>query len=445
MINKVISLCIIILVISVQDVTSQNLVYNGSFEIRDSIYDPYSVAGWYSCPFSIDDKDLPMLKLAKGWYNIQGKYMNQWYSTFDYYHSCNNYIDSFPSIVTPGIVGVPKNKWVTMYQYPRTGEGYTAGGFYVPHPNYTINPGDLIQNKLLNSLQKDSLYLLNFYVNLANGSKYSINSQGALLSFDSINITDLYEALLDSSIVPQILNKKGFIEDTLGWVKISGVFKSNGNEQYITLGNMDISKGKEKLFNQYATFNYSAYAIDDISLFLLSAPIDSARCGNDTIICLGNSLKLGKSHVKPEYKEEYSFEWTILGLDDSVFSYEEHPVVYPDTTTTYIVKVIDFKFDKTIDSITVKVVDCTKPTNLFVYPNPSYGKVNFRFNSPISERMSIEIYDIAGRLLNQKSFDQNYESNEVQMNINTFAVGMYFYSVIIDGERKFNGKLIRIK
>ena len=425
-------------------VKAQNLVYNGSFEKRDSIYVSW-IGNYYSCPFLLDDEGHPMLKLAKGWNNIIGKYQNQWYSTFDYYHSCNNYTDSFPNITSVGKVGVPKNDGFTLFQYPRTGEGYTAGNFYFVNSYFSVNTGELIQSKLSESLIKDSIYFIRFFVNLANISKYSTHNQGAYVSDNPIQIGNLYAGLLDSSIVPQVINQNGYIEDTVGWVEVRGTFKAKGGEQYITLGGMNILKGYEKLFNQNSAYDIAAYAIDDISLYPVSAPVDSARCGNDTLICLGNSIRLGKSNVKLEFKTEYSFEWYVSGKEDSVFSYEEHPMVTPTKTTSYVVKVVDFKFDHTSDSIAVKVVDCAEPTNLIVYPNPSYGTVNFKFNSSIPENMSIEIFDLTGRLLKTQTFEQDYESKEVKLNLKTYPAGLYLYSVVLNSERKFNGKLILIR
>ena len=436
--KKIVLNIVVIFLISTVGVSAQNLVFNGSFEIRDSLQNPYTQK-WYDCPYSNDAIDVPMLNLAKGWTNIPGKYLNQWYSTFDYYHSCNN-----DPITGYGACGIPVNSQLTLYQYPRTGQGYTAGGFYHNSQYYNINPGELIQSKLIDLLEKDSLYLIRFFVNLANSSQISINSQGALLTNFAIQIGNLYAGLLDSTITPQLLNQNGYIEDTLNWVEIKAIIKANGDEQYITLGNFNIRKGYEKLFNPNAQYALAAYAIDDISLFPMSAPIDSAMCGNDTVICLGNSIKLGKSNVKPEYRQEYSFEWSVLGKEDSVFSYDEHPVVTPDSTTTYIVKVIDFKFDKTTDSITVKVVDCAEPTSLIIYPNPTNDIVKFRFNSPIPKGLSITLYDITGRKLQTISYQQNIEIREIQMDLGNFAAGIYVYAVLINNEQKFKGKLIKM-
>lgn len=423
------------LTFGVNGISAQNLVFNGSFEIRDSLYRSFDNK-WYNCPFNGGDLNFQTIKIAKGWDNIP----NSFGFTTDYYNKCN-----FDSALGCGIVGVPQNYWLTLFQYPRTGDGYVAGMFYGIYPYQNIIPGEMIQTKLLIPLIKDSLYFMRFFINLANSSQYSMNSQGALVSVEPIKAEDLYSGLLDSTIKPQIINNI-YIEDTLNWTEVSGIFKAKGNEKYITLGNYNILLGYAKLFNPNGTFiGGAAYAIDDISLYPVSSPVDSARCGNDTVICLGNSIRLGKSNVKPEYRQEYSFEWCVLGKEDSVFSYNEHPIVIPDSTTTYIVKVIDFKFDKTTDSITVKVVDCAEPTDIIVFPNPTKDIVNFRFDSPIPKGLSITLYDITGRMLRNISYQQDYDSREVQMSIGDFASGVYFYSIHVNQEQKFNGKIIKLK
>ncbi len=440
----------------------QNLVFNGSFEIRDSVFQG-SFNRYYSCPYAegqgIINSYNPQLPMAKGWGEPAGKYYfyDQGYqydysSSSDFYHSCGNDTANIPpaSPYGPGEVGVPKSRWLVGYQYPRTGDGFAGSVFYSNNTWYSpIDYGEYIQSKLKSKLKKDTLYKCIFYVVRDNLCGTSIQAQGAYLNNNKIKLSDLLNGIKDSTITPQVINNNGYINDTLNWTKIEGVFKANGDEEYITIGNFDVRKGLGQLIDPAFNLNHrdwAGYAIDDISLYPLSASVDSARCGRDTTICLGNSIKLGRSEIKPEYKSEYSIEWYIKGDNgDSLFSYEEHPIVFPKSTTTYIVKMIDFKFDKTTDSITVSVVDCAEPTSLIVYPNPTYGTVKFKFNSPIPKGINIEVYDIAGRLLKTQSFMQNYDSKEVQIEINTFATGMYFYSVIIDGERKFNGKLIRIK
>ena len=453
---------LIILFISPNFIIGQNLVFNGSFEIKDSVFQGSVYNRYYSCPYKQGDggvTELPQLPMAKGWgeplgkyfYSVQG-YQYSYQSSSDLYNSCGNDAANIPPAPYeyPGEVGVPNSRWLVGYQYPRTGEGFAGIVFCLNNSLYsTIDFGDYIQAKLSNKLKKDTYYKCIFYVVRDNLCGTSIQAQGAHLSNNKIKLSDLLNGIKDSTITPQVINNNGYINDTLNWTKIEGVFKANGDEEYITIGNFDVRKGLGHLIDPAFNLNHrdwAGYAIDDISLYPLSASVDSARCGRDTTICLGNSIKLGRSEIKPEYKSEYSIEWYIKGDNgDSLFSSEEHPIVFPQSTTTYIVKMIDFKFDKTTDSITVNVVNCAEPTSLIVYPNPTYGIVNFRFDSPIPENMNIEIYDIAGRLLKHHKYEQNYEIKELQLNLSTFATGMYFYSVIINGERKFNGKIIKIK
>jgi len=424
---------------------SQNLVYNGSFEIKDSIYNPYNQE-WYYCPFTDDHPDIPMLPIAKGWDNPKGKYLNQWYSSSDYFHSCGNDTANLPNWVVGTSVGVPNNYWLTGYQYARTGEGYSAGVFYGNDNQYTdIDFGEYIQSKLKAQLHKDSVYVLVFYVNRANRCSHSIKSQGAYLTPNMISYGSLLNGIKDSTIIPQVLNNNGYISDTANWTKIEGVFNANGDEEFITLGSFDVRKNLAQFEHMATYYNWAAYAIDDISLYPVNAAVKTAKCGNDSLICLGNSFRLGKTNVQPDYLDDYIFEWYILGKEDSLISTEEYPIVYPKTTTTYILKLTDFKFDKTTDTITVNVIDCSEPTRLLVYPNPTNTLVNFKFNSPIPEQLKIELYDVIGRKIRVTNFQQNYEIKEVQMNFFNLASGMYFYRVVIGNESKFVGKIVLLR
>jgi len=432
---------------------SQNLVYNGSFEVRESIYDQYHNL-WSDCPYNADHFDFFQLAKAKGWSNPNGPYsfyinggtLISLHSTSDFFHNCSCNPDEIPTWVPLCEVSTPRSVWYRNYQYPRTGEGY-AGSIMILKwgADFSVDNGEYIKSKLITTPIKDSIYRLRFYINKSNGCSYSAKSQGALLSATSYSYGNLIKGIMDSTLIPQVLNPYGYITDTINWVKIEKDIILDGTEMYIIIGSFDIGKDNGR-YEYHSAYEFKAsYLIDDISLYPISAPIDSARCGPDTLICLGNKLRLGKSNIKSEYKSEYSFEWFVLGREDSVFSNKEHPEVSPDTTTTYIVKVIDFKFDKSTDTVIVNVIDCSEPTKLTVYPNPTYDLVNFRFNSPIPHDMKIEIYDVSGRLILQRSYSQNYEKKELQINMSLLASGMYFYSVLIDNEIRFKGKIIHIK
>ena len=68
------------------DISSQNLVFNGSFEIRELVFQG-STQDYWDCPYSSCDGNNgynPQLLMAKGWANPDGKYSylhptNYWY------------------------------------------------------------------------------------------------------------------------------------------------------------------------------------------------------------------------------------------------------------------------------------------------------------------------------------------------------------------------------
>ncbi len=443
--KKIILICLFLLVIIIYSRPSaaQNLIYNGSFEERESIFLPYQNT-WSDCPTQCDHEDNPQLPKARGWSNPEGYYPGvrqgytyKIYSTSDFFHTCNMISTS---------AAIPKSDWITGYQCPRTGEGFAASVNYIYAWGYSeIIIGEFIQTKLKDTLLKDSLYILTYYVNRGNLCTQSINAHGAFLSSHKIWYSNLLGGIINGNVLPQVLSNRGYISDTLNWTKIQGVFKAKGDEIYISIGNFDYRKGIFRTEENDPLLHRSAsYAIDDISLYPLYSPTLSAQCGNDTTICLGNSFRLGKVNIDSLFKSEYHFEWFISGQEDSIFSIEEHPIVAPQTTTTYILKCTDFRYVKTCDTIQVMVHNCQEPAHLKVYPVPTFDIVNFEFDNPYPD-LIIELYDVRGKLIRKYPFTQNQEGKTLQINLNAFATGMYFYSIIIQNERRFNGKFVLLK
>lgn len=85
------------------------------------------------------------------------------------------------------------------------------------------------------------------------------------------------------------------MSDTMGWVKISGIFTAQGGEQYLTLGNFKLASQTQ--FIQIAPFgtgyNGSGYYIDDVSVISLDSMCLKADAGKDTAITLGDSVFIG--------------------------------------------------------------------------------------------------------------------------------------------------------
>jgi len=135
----------IILFISTNSLLSQNLIYNGSFEIRKYIS---SNLAYYpiNCPFmegSQQPNDIyeSHFEIAKGWYDAHYR-GDEIYCTFDFYHSCCD--TTYPGPISPNYcsVGIPYNYSFSGYQYPRTGNGFIGGAIYVNNYSEPKNTGE---------------------------------------------------------------------------------------------------------------------------------------------------------------------------------------------------------------------------------------------------------------------------------------------------------------
>ncbi len=306
--------------------------------------------------------------------------------------------------------GVPSNKFG--HQYPRTGEGYVGQCFIdlvIDLSDTTFLESDILCEQfgmtLKEELVENKKYCVNFYVSLANRhSTIATDAISMLILSDSLPLVyfsppeDTIYSNFPQIMHPQINNPYGnIIKDTINWVKIEGEFIAQGGEKYLYISNFkrlgDINWDFVP-YTDYFNGSYSYYYIDDVSVYLCDAPVYYANAGNDTCISAGESVVLGNPSL-----EEYLYWWSdgkrIIGNSGSI-------TVKPTKTTTYYLRQKDFKFEESIDSVTVEVGDCLPIAGngaLFfrIYPNPNDGNFQIRFNGLIPEGAKLQLFDILGR------------------------------------------------
>ena len=254
-------LCILIcLLIYVPNRAQVNLILNPSFEILDSC-SVYTIR----------------LDNATDWNNI---IMNPICET-TLLNSCNNLS---PYNNTGG---------GNTYQLPRTGKGYGALHIYSPPPNSSYTNFRMYSIGNLNSfLSNGKNYCGKLYINLANVSPYKINQFG--MYFDDGSIIGMQtNCNTIINLIPQISNNPSFIMgDTLGWMKIEGIFTANGTENHITLGNFKDDINTVGISTGFVTnFIPAYYNIDDLSLIATEI---TAYAGADATICISDSIHLGR-------------------------------------------------------------------------------------------------------------------------------------------------------
>lgn len=275
-----------------------NLVPNSSFEF------------YTYCPDAIGQLDK-----ATGWINPNE-------GSPDYFNKCQ-------SIVGPNI---PLNSFGV--QYPKEGNAYA--GIYTFNEVFP-NSSEYLQIKLAEPLITDKKYCVEFYVSLADlASSASMNKIGAYFSNNKISQSDWFRF----QVSPQILNPtSNSLFDTLGWVKVSGEFKADGGEEYITIGNFNLPGQDDTTYigggfpgsgNQRVCYFY----IDNVSVYSCEAAdlngtyvITPNNDGiNDHFEIPFNSKKgnlliydrMGRLVYKGS---NYQNNWSGLGVSDGLYYY----------------------------------------------------------------------------------------------------------------------------
>ncbi len=366
---------------------SQNLITNGSFE------------NITQCP-----DNSGQIEYANSWINPTQ------IGTPELFNSCSS------------IIGVPSYCFCDYaYQYPSSGNGYVGMWLF---QNDFSNVREYIQTNLTSQLVNNECYLVNFKVNLLNGSAYAINSFGAFLSnnqiFEDSNFFNYY---------PQIYSNK-MIKDTLNWVDIKGIYTSNGNENYLTIGNFsnDLNFDKE-LVNTNTVSSGAYYLVDDVSVIAISdlPNFMPANAGPDIELTEGDSTFIGQEI------SNLNCTWSILGGAEIVDSISGI-YVQPTENTTYVVEQ-NLCGVTTYDTVTVFVhgvgLEESSPLppskgGVGVSPNPNDGSFDIDLSKLNSSLQNISILDASGRVVYEEKSVLSKNRLSIQAHLEK---GIYFLRV----------------
>jgi hypothetical protein len=335
---------------------SQNLVSNHSFE------------NYTSCPTSGGQ-----LYLASPWTALPT-------NDVEYVNAC-----------APSCSGSVPCQNPVSFQYARTGNG--MAGFWMLN-SYGGNYREYLQVQLLDTLQASKCYYVKFYVNLYNIVGLAVNNFGVHFSNNSYSIISGIAPY--SSQITQFENN--IIRDSLNWHPIEGLYVASGNERFITIGNFSDDINTDTLHTGYGTYPGAYYYIDDVSIL----PIDSipggmpAFAGNDTNVVIVDSVFIGQeiSNLNCNW---YNAAGTLIASNISGI------YVQPTSDTYYVVEQ-NLCGTITYDTVNVNVsgVGINENgwgTQINLYPNPNDGNLKLEFKDPENNPLSIEITDVAGKLV----------------------------------------------
>jgi gliding motility-associated-like protein len=189
---------------------AQNLITNPSFEDIDSCYGQFASYGF----------DVFKWSGCKGWSNPIMASSDLW---------CKNPI--IGNMVPPNIIS---------YQKPKSGNN--MAGILILSDGMVNSYREFIQNKLIVTLEHDRIYKISFYYSVDAGSAAGGCPPNQFGVFGSMTEFKDTNAFFLSHLTPLASSDKNkFVDDTSGWHQCEIIFKANGGENYLTIGNFQDS------------------------------------------------------------------------------------------------------------------------------------------------------------------------------------------------------------
>jgi hypothetical protein len=324
---------------------------------------------------------------------------------------------------------------LTTIQTPHTDSAYVGLATFDPAGS---NTRDYISCTMLDSLLEDTYYWVEFFTSVAEGlSSVASNNLGIHFSDTALqSTTPLYFDV--NAQIKYFTNE--VIDDTLNWVKVCGLYKAHGGEQFLTIGNFNTDAETTEGMNFNLGFDWQTYfLIDDVSVIPLDSipggiPVDA---GPDKTIYIGDTAFIGQK---------------ISNMPDNWFLLNGTPVdtntagvyVSPSVNTTYVV-IRNLNGFYSTDTVTVFVnglgLEEVKKERYSLFPVPNNGYFHLNGNIPSGSRLLVQSLD--GKVLFEEHFTAPTKNFEVNSDL---KVGTYFVVLETEnGEVVFRDKVIVMK
>jgi len=293
----------IVILSIVSILNAQNLVPNPSFEILTNCPTSYGGSG---------------ATIAPPWWSPS-------YSTPDIFNVCS----------TSGLVDVPDN--FAGSQNPLTGDGYAGFFCYI----YSYEYREYLMVELTQPLVGGTWYNVSFFVSPGeNGC--DVVEIGAIITRE---IPWLYHVGA-YDLIPPIESNQGLLNDFNGWTSISGCFRAQGGERYLTIGNF--RSDANTTIGPGCGGMWSYYYLEDVSVVAVIA--------NDEIpLELGDPVTACPPYVIDPDLSGYHFTWE----DGS-----HNPTLEVTESGTYALTITDDDCNYGIDSVEITILSILDPIDI---------------------------------------------------------------------------------
>jgi len=205
------------------------------------------------------------------------------------------------------------------------------------------------------------------------------------------------------------------------------------------------------------------------------APGSVANAGEDiTVLLPGNSATLNGSASADPYGTIKAWQWIKIGGP------EQHNIANASTSITTVSNLVEGTYffrlivwdnqwvphDDTVEvdvvssTVTARsvtgststastlktetpVVNTAYADKLLAYPNPAQGQLNLQTTSVTTGTSLVKIYDMAGKMVRQISFQKAVPQHQQTLNVAGLIPGLYQVEVVINNEKRLNSKFIK--
>lgn len=220
---------------------------------------------------------------------------------------------------------------------------------------------------------------------------------------------------------------------------------TNGTNDFDVLGNCTLQSvkvytntpGIRKIILQdasYATIDSLTINITaDTTVVTLNFPLTTGTGYHLTTDASVNITSFGNtSPIMKRSSSGVSYPYTLSGLVSITGSNQGAPYYYyfydwqvvGDATVCASTPRVPV-----VANVTVGISSITENNGVHIFPNPVSSELNMRFDHNMNSTVTVELMDIAGRIVKTASYENILQVETVQMNVNDLNAGTYMISV----------------
>jgi hypothetical protein len=181
--------------------------------------------------------------------------------------------------------------------------------------------------------------------------------------------------------------------------------------------------------------NFADINVNNTGLPIKLKSFDAVKSNSEVKLTWITSSEINNDYFKIEKSNDGKL-FENFATVKSKYSNSKADLVYSLTDTkpfagTNYYRLKQFDFDGTDESLGIRAVNFTLENNqaLSVYPNPSYGELNFKIES-VATLFNISLYDLSGRLVHFEQIKRSNENSTFKVMIPTFLMsGEYILKV----------------